>query len=158
MSFGRELQHEREGREVSLDLMAERTRVPERFLGALEREQFDELPGGVFNKGILRSYCRDLGLDEEEWLQRFEAASLTGPPPDWSEFAENVKLSRPPAASSTGVRWWGVLLMLFALTALVWAAWKYVVQPRVLRSAPPAAQTAGSCGSHAGGSAAPGQC
>jgi hypothetical protein len=44
--------------------------------------------------------------------------------------------------SGSRLRWWGVLLMLLALGALAWAAWKYVVRPRVLQSALTVPQTA----------------
>jgi hypothetical protein len=43
--------------------------------------------------------------------------------------------SAPKQRAGSLLRWWGVLLMLLALGALVWAAWTYVVRPRVLRSA-----------------------
>ena len=132
MSFGTELQLERERRQVSLHFMAERTRVPERFLSALEQEQFEDLPGGVFNNGILRSYCSDLGLDEDEWLARFEAAWPAPPAAELAESGEKAQRNRTPLGSGAGIRWWGVLLMLLVLGALAWAAWKYVAQPRVL--------------------------
>jgi cytoskeleton protein RodZ len=141
VSFGTKLQAERESRGVALSAIAERTRVPERFLNALEQEQFEQMPGGVFNKGILRSYCRDLGLDEDEWRDRFEVASTNEGSPDLAEFAKNVKRTRSESPRGTGIRWWGVMLMLLALGALAWAAWKYVVRPRVLRPVVSSAQT-----------------
>src|SRR5208282_5040492 len=36
------------------------------MLRAIEDEHFDQLPGGVFNKGFVRAYARQVGLDEEE--------------------------------------------------------------------------------------------
>jgi cytoskeleton protein RodZ len=66
LAFGQELQWERVQRSVSLESIAEGTKVPQRHLMALELEQFDQLPGGIFAKGILRSYCRHLGLNEED--------------------------------------------------------------------------------------------
>jgi cytoskeletal protein RodZ len=133
VSLGTQLQLERERRQVSLRSVAERTRVPERFLMALEQEQFEQLPGGDFNSGILRSYCSDLGLDEGEWLARFEAAWLPQPGVHGAEFPAGVESTRTRPGGGAGVRWGGVLLMLLVLGALAWAAWKYVVQPRVLR-------------------------
>jgi len=44
------------------------------MLRALEEEHFDQLPGGVFNKGFVRAYARQIGLDEEEALTDYLAA------------------------------------------------------------------------------------
>jgi cytoskeletal protein RodZ len=136
LAFGQELQTERERQKVSLASIAEATKVPQRHLIALETNQFEELPGGIFAKGIVRSYCRQLGLAEEQWLARFpghkaedETHSLE---PAWSEFAENVSRARIATEPRMGMRWWGVLLMAAVLCGLSWVAWQYVVQPQVL--------------------------
>jgi cytoskeletal protein RodZ len=130
VSFGRELQLERVRRDISLEAIAEGTKVPTRHLRALEQEQYEQLPGGVFTKGIVRSYCRHLGLDEQEWLQRFPAIA-TEPEPDWAEFAENIRRNRVYAQARTRRRWIFAILMLLTLAALAWAAWTYVLQPRI---------------------------
>jgi len=94
-------------------------------------EQFEQLPGGVFNKGILRSYCRHIGLDEQEWMERFPAAQPANAP-DWVAFAENVRRNRESRSSRLRGRWLGVLLMLMVLGAMAWGAWKYVLEPRLV--------------------------
>jgi len=129
--FGRELQLEREKRGVSLETVADETKVSTRFLHALEVDDFASLPGGVFQRGIVRSYCRFLGLDEQEWLSRFASVAQTpSEGADWTAFAENVKRTRIPTNSSMRPKWWGVALMLLGLLALTWVAWHYVVKPR----------------------------
>ncbi len=140
MSFGRELQLERQRRRITLESIAEGTKVPTRHLRALEQEDYAQLPGGVFNKGIVRSYCRHLGLDEQEWLDRFPAAD-TEAEPDWASFAENVRRNRQFARARTRRRWFGVLAMLLLLGALGWAVWHFVVQPRVAAPAPGASSS-----------------
>src|SRR5580692_889217 len=44
------------------------------MLRAIEEERFDQLPGGVFNKGFIRAYAKYLGLDEEETITGYVAA------------------------------------------------------------------------------------
>jgi cytoskeleton protein RodZ len=131
VSFGRELQLERQRRKITLEAIAEGTKVPTRHLRALEQEEFEQLPGGVFNKGIVRSYCRHLGLDEQEWLDKFPTVLPDQAEPDWASFAENVRRNRTKNRTQTGLRWFGVLAMLRVLGVLGWAAWKFVLQPRV---------------------------
>ena len=64
-NFGERLKRERELREVTLQEITSSTRIGPRFLEALENEDWEKLPGGVFNRGFVRSIARYLGLDEE---------------------------------------------------------------------------------------------
>src|SRR5437660_5264720 len=73
-SFGERLKREREMRGVSLEEIAESTKIGKRNLLALETEEFDKLPGGIFNKGFVRAYAKYLGLDEEQAVTDFLAA------------------------------------------------------------------------------------
>jgi cytoskeletal protein RodZ len=63
--FGEHLKREREMRGVSLEEVSAATRISTRFLEAIESEKWDELPGGVFNRGFIRAIARFLGLDED---------------------------------------------------------------------------------------------
>ena len=69
--FGEHLKREREMRGVSLEEVSAATRIGTRFLEALENEQWDQLPGGVFNRGFIRSVARYLGLDEDSLVAEY---------------------------------------------------------------------------------------
>jgi cytoskeletal protein RodZ len=69
--FGEHLKREREMRGVSLEEVAAATRISTRFLEAIENEQWDELPGGVFNRGFIRAIARFLGLDEDSLVAEY---------------------------------------------------------------------------------------
>src|ERR1700759_5562621 len=73
-SFGELLKRERELREVTLNEVTVATRIPPRFLEAYEREDWEKLPGGVFNRGFVRAIARYLGLDEENLLSEYDLA------------------------------------------------------------------------------------
>src|SRR5205814_7596844 len=80
-SFGERLKREREMRNVSLEEIAESTKIGKRNLLALETEEFNKLPGGIFNKGFVRAYAKYLGLDEDQAVTDFldaENAASTG--------------------------------------------------------------------------------
>jgi cytoskeletal protein RodZ len=109
-TFGERLKRERELREVSLKEVTAGTRIGPRFLEALENEEWEKLPGGVFNRGFVRAIARYLGLDEENLLAEYDMArggeqSMPAPQP-----YEN-KLPRPPI--------WIPLLAVLALLAIV---------------------------------------
>jgi cytoskeletal protein RodZ len=73
-NFGERLKREREMREVSLDELTKATRISTRFLEALENENWERLPGGVFGHGFVRTIARYLGLDEESLLGEYDLA------------------------------------------------------------------------------------
>ena len=73
-SFGEILKSEREIREVTLNEVTVATRIPPRFLEAFEREDWEKLPGGVFNRGFVRAIARYLGLNEENLLSEYDLA------------------------------------------------------------------------------------
>jgi len=73
-AFGEKLRKQRELRGVSLDAISTVTKISPRMLRAIEDEHFDQLPGGVFNKGFVRAYARQVGLDEEEAVSDYLAA------------------------------------------------------------------------------------
>ena len=73
-SLGQRLRQERESRGVSLDEIAKQTRIGVRLLQAIEVEDFDQLPGGIFNKSFIRQYAEYLGLDGEQSAQEYQSA------------------------------------------------------------------------------------
>lgn len=72
---GSYLKQARETQGLSLDQVASVTRIPLKYLQALEEEQFAALPEQVFTKGFVRTYARSLGMDEQDVLRRFSKAS-----------------------------------------------------------------------------------
>src|SRR5271155_2874380 len=73
-AFGEKLRKQRELQGISLDAVSDTTKISTRLLRALEEEHFDQLPGGVFNKGFVRAYARQVGLNEEEAIADYLAA------------------------------------------------------------------------------------
>lgn len=69
--FGEHLKREREMRGVSLEEIAAATRINTRYLEALEKAHWTELPGGAFNRGFIRSVARFLGLDEDGLIAEY---------------------------------------------------------------------------------------
>lgn len=78
-SFGERLRREREMRGVSLEEISAATRISTRFLLALERENWEQLPGGVFNRGFIRSISRFLGLDPEVLIAEYALVTKDHP-------------------------------------------------------------------------------
>jgi cytoskeletal protein RodZ len=64
--FGDKFRKAREKKELSFDDVSNVTKISSRMLQAIEEEHFDQLPGGVFNKGFIRAYAKHLGLNAED--------------------------------------------------------------------------------------------
>jgi cytoskeleton protein RodZ len=71
LSLGEKLRQAREERGISISEVAEQTRISPQYLKAIEDDDYKPLPGGIFNKGFLRSYARYIGFDENEALQDY---------------------------------------------------------------------------------------
>src|ERR1700730_135499 len=73
-NFGERLKREREMREVSLEELTKATRISIRFLLALENEDWEKLPGGVFGHGFVSTIAPYLGRDEDAALGEYDRA------------------------------------------------------------------------------------
>jgi cytoskeleton protein RodZ len=129
-NFGERLKRERELREVTLDEINSATRISNRFLDAMENEDWEKLPGGVFNRGFVRSVARYLGLDEEALLAEYDMAH--GTQEQQAPKREEVRIPSPP-------RWvpvvavLGLLLLLAGCIAGGIYAWRYFAARRAAR-------------------------
>ncbi len=122
-SFGERLQREREMRGITLEEISESTKISGRCLRALEQEEFDKLPGGIFNKGFVRAYARYLGIDEHQAVADFVAA-VGG--------EKEQPLPDPPVPSAIALgqstehaNWRAFVLLVLLFAAAVTAAWKF---------------------------------
>jgi cytoskeleton protein RodZ len=123
--FGARLKRERQQRKIELDDISASTKISTRFLRALEEEQFDQLPGGIFNKGFVRAYARHLGIDEEQAIADYLAAVTPSQPaapivamPQPLPKIEPVPADRPRAEIPWG--WLAVALLMIAFGLAMW--------------------------------------
>ncbi|HCA59590.1 MAG TPA: hypothetical protein DEP46_16595 [Blastocatellia bacterium] len=70
-SLGEKLREAREERGLSIGEVAEQTRISPLYLESIERDDYKPLPGGIFNKGFVKSYAKFVGLDENEAVQEY---------------------------------------------------------------------------------------
>jgi cytoskeletal protein RodZ len=123
---------ERLNRGIALERITEVTKISQRHLLALEENQFRVLPGGILNKGIVRGYVNVLGLDELDWISRFQRAyaasgELLDDDRNWIEFAANVGRARlrPRDAATERLKWAGAILLLMIVGLAVFFAVRY---------------------------------
>lgn len=73
LSFGQKLKHERESRNTPLEDISRTTQIGIRYLEALERNEFESLPGPLaFGKLYVRAYARILGFDPQPLIDEYD--------------------------------------------------------------------------------------
>jgi hypothetical protein len=76
----------RQTKSISLEEISDRTKINLKYLRAIEAEEFDKLPGGIFSTSYLRQYAAAVEFDPTELLIRY-----------WS-------LSQPQTPNENGIR------------------------------------------------------
>ena len=127
--LGLSLREAREGLGISLAEAEDRTRIRQKFVAAMETEDWDALPGEVTTRGFLRKYATFLGLDPDTTVAQYQrraniapgAGDLTEPtverPIDYRPIEMNLT-EEPPRQ----VPWRSIVavLLVLALVAAVW--------------------------------------
>jgi cytoskeleton protein RodZ len=70
-TLGEKLRQAREERGISVSEVAEQTRISPLYIDSIEKDDYKPLPGGIFNKGFVKSYAKFIGMDEHEALQDY---------------------------------------------------------------------------------------
>jgi cytoskeletal protein RodZ len=138
-TFGEELRRERKLRRIALREVAEATKINLRYLEALEGNDFQHLPGGVFNRGFVRAYSQYIGVDPDAMVNAYlleeQAQAVQGKARDRHLFRRSQQggSSKPAEEESAGattgrfVRYapWVALALVLALL-LGWLALRYL--------------------------------
>jgi cytoskeleton protein RodZ len=130
-SFGVRLKQEREQRGITLEEISSSTKIGTRMLVALEQDHFDQLPGGIFNKGFIRAYARCLGLDEDQAIADYLVASGNLSAEKEKDKDKDKKSDsssfefQDEAEHQQSTLPWGTLAILLLLVALAFAAWGF---------------------------------
>ncbi len=85
-SLGEKLKQAREERDITISEVAEQTRISPLYLDSIDKDDYRPLPGGIFNKGFIKSYAKYVGVDENEAMQDYARLMATqGPGEDEEE-------------------------------------------------------------------------
>jgi hypothetical protein len=121
----------RERKGVDLYRAERDTKIRARYLGALERGDYKELPGAVYTKGFLRNYALYLGLDPEEVLDHWRRERGGA-----RDVAPVITVPRPIAAPRQGLTF-SPSVVVVALLCVVVLAFGAYLGIQVLRFAKP---------------------
>jgi len=114
-SLGAWLRTQREARGVTVEEIAEASKISRRYLEALESDRFDVLPAPVFVRGFLREYARIVGLDADEVVNLYLLARPSVPR-DRGVAAANARRNSAPRGRGTSI--WGYVILVVVLLAV----------------------------------------
>jgi len=80
-SIGERLRRQRLQNRISLETVSLETKIGVRLLEAIEAEQFEKLPGGVFRRSFVLQYAHALGIDPEEIAAELKQLNQFDEPP-----------------------------------------------------------------------------
>lgn len=125
------LSSERELRGLSIDQVAQITRLRVSVIEALENEEWDKLPALVFVKGFVRSYAKALGFDDKgisELYRKIQGVGEEQPRP----------LIEPARSNKRPVFLVLLLLILGAVVLALWTGYPNMAPDRETVVSPPA--------------------
>ncbi len=71
-SLGQELKQLREAKKISLEEISQITHISIRFLQSIERDDYKELPGEIYNRSFIKRLAKAVGYDEARAIQMYE--------------------------------------------------------------------------------------
>ncbi|MBS1252017.1 MAG: hypothetical protein MAG451_01053 [Anaerolineales bacterium] len=123
--LGQVLREARESKGISLVEAEEATRIRHTYIQALEEDNYEVLPPGVYVRGILRNYATFLDLDPEQTLAAYQDGSRSSREP-----AEPRIISEPLAPDPL-INWEIIagVVMLVALLAVLALVYRQYIAP-----------------------------
>ncbi len=116
---GETLRSAREGKGLTLSVVAQQLNLTERALARIEAGDFSQLPGHTFARGYVRAYAKLLGLDQNRLVQEFD--QHTGTDASGSSVTSLGRIEEPGRLSRNVMRFFGfALLLVLAGAAFYW--------------------------------------
>jgi cytoskeletal protein RodZ len=112
---------------LSIAEVAARTKIPLRQVSALEAEDYDQIPGGIFVRGHIRAAAKVVGLDPSELTAHFDEE--TAPPPlvpssgpmEAEDHGPRLRMAAEPPESRPNRHLIAALLILLSIVlAIAW--------------------------------------
>src|SRR3954453_22895385 len=157
---GETLRRERMKRNLDLEEISRELKSSTRFLQAIENDQYEKLPGGVFAKSFVRQYARLLSLNDEDLAVQVQ--EILGPVIEAPQLAESKPAGITPIHVPKVDEWetvgdkrfhwsgWLSAVVLVAVMLVCSAVYAWIQRPR----APVAAQANHPAQSHTAASTA----
>jgi len=132
LTLGEKLQQAREARGITISEVAEQTRISPLYIESIENNDYRPLPGGIFNKGFVKSYAKYVGVDEMEALQDYTQLILE----QEGVQTDEPKTYRPEVLTDERTRSSSITTIIFAVVILGLMTWGILTLVRYIQDNP----------------------
>ena len=133
LTLGEKLRQAREERGISISEVAEQTRIAPHYLDLIENDDYRTLPGGIFNKGFVKSYAKYVGIDEQEALQDYSRL-IAGQ--EGGGLSEEPKTYRPEVLTDDRTSGSMIPTLIFAVIILGLMTWGILALVNYIQNLP----------------------
>lgn len=130
LTLGEKLQQAREARGITIAEVAEQTRISPLYIESIENNDYRTLPGGIFNKGFVKSFAKYVGVDEQEALQDYANLMAAQDIPA----AEEPKVYKPEVLTDERANSSSLMTIVFAVIILGLMTWGILTLVNYLQS------------------------
>jgi cytoskeleton protein RodZ len=132
LTLGEKLRQAREARGITTSEVAEQTRIAPLYIESIENNDFRPLPGGIFNKGFVKSYAKYVGMDEQEALQDYAQLVVE----QERAQADEPKTYHPEVLTDERTRTSSISTIIFAVVILGLMTWGILTLVRYIQENP----------------------
>ena len=118
VSVGKIFSEAREEKGFSLDDVVKELNIRKSYLSAIESDDFDKLPTGIYQKSYIKSYASILGLDSASLLGK-----IYGEKADNDNSKEEAKIDVSSNTSAPGKK---IIVFCLFLIVAVYGGWHYI--------------------------------
>ncbi len=127
-TIGEALRRARDAAGLTLEDVAERTKVRPGILREIDADAHDKLPALTYSLGFIKAYARTVGMDPAAAAERYRRESLKGDPVPTMADLQPLEEKRLPTRNIVGLATAGLILALLLFWA--WGAgWLNGAQP-----------------------------
>lgn len=125
---------------LSLDVVHQHTKIPKKYLEAIESDNFKIFPAEVYLRGSLETYCGYLDLDFQEIWAKLTPPTAPQEPPKKTTLKDQVKFTVPKIEPSL-VAPAALLLSIFTLAVVIWTAGRLIPREKPSQTVPASSVT-----------------
>lgn len=133
-TLGEKLRQAREERGISISEVAEQTRISPLYIESIEKDDYSPLPGGIFNKGFVKSFAKYVGIDEQEALADYSKLIAATQPE--IQNPDEPKTYRPQVLTDDRSSVSNLPTIIFAIVILALMTWGVLALVNYIQKSP----------------------
>ncbi|MDQ0350687.1 cytoskeletal protein RodZ [Alkalibacillus filiformis] len=127
MELGQRLKEAREEKGLTIEQLAESTKIQKRYLTAIEDHQWDTIPGNFYVRAFVREYADAVGLNGDELINEYANELPSGDDRTYEYMTPSRKNSKAQKASNQIFTLLPKLLVFLLIIGIGFAIWYSIV-------------------------------